>query len=131
MGARYSRTSGYTISRRTAPTRSTVRTVQRKIKLGPTAAKVIGIGILAVLAILMIGSSGKSSTGLYDQKTTRDAVSQTNQDIDNLKLQAKRAQSLQEAQTSPIKDQMVPDDTVQYIEKGDVAGVTTTATPTP
>jgi hypothetical protein len=130
MGARYSRTSGYTISRRTAPTRSTVRTVQRKVKLGPAAAKVIGIGVLAVLAIFMLISSNKSTTNLYDNTTTQKAVSETNRETENLKLQAKRAQSLEAAQSSTVKDQMVPADNVQFIEKGDVAGASTDR-PTP
>lgn len=130
MGARYSRTSGYTISRRTAPSRSTVRTVQRKVKLGPAAAKIIGIGVLAVLAIMMLVSSSKSSTSLYDQNNTRKQISQVDQDIENLKLQAKRAQSLQEAEQSAVKQDLVPADNVQFIEKGDVAGAST-ASPAP
>lgn len=130
MGARYSRTSGYTISRRTAPTRATVRTVQRKVKLGPAAAKVIGIGVLAVLAIFMLISSNKSTTNLYDNTGTQKDLSEVNRETENLKLQAKRAQSLEAAQQSPVKDQMVPADNVQFIEKGDVAGAST-ASPAP
>jgi hypothetical protein len=130
MGARYSRTSGYTVSRRTAPTRSTVRTVQRKVTLGPAAAKIIGIGVLAVLAIFMLISTSGASTKQYTQSDSRKVLSQVQQDTENLKLQAKRAQSLQAAQQSAVKQEMVPSDNVQFIEKGDVAGASTAA-PTP
>ncbi|HSI20244.1 MAG TPA: hypothetical protein VLA04_00845 [Verrucomicrobiae bacterium] len=127
MGARYSRTSGYTISRRTASTRPTVRTVQRKVALGPVAAKLVGLGVLAVLAILMLTSSGRSSTSLYDQNKMRQEISEINRDTEQLKLEAKRAQSLQEIQQTAVKQQMVPADDVEFIEKGDVAGASTAA----
>lgn len=127
MGARYSHKSGYTISRRTAPTRSTVRTVQRKVTLGPTAAKILGVGVLAVLAVLMLSSSGKSNTSLYDQNQARKDLGQVNQDIERLKLEAKRAQSLQEIQNTPVKEQMVPAENVEFIERGEVAGAATAA----
>lgn len=125
MGARYSRTSGYTVSRRSAPSRPTVRTVQRKITLGPTAAKVLGIGVLAVLAILMLSSSSKSSTSLYDQNKLRKDISQVQQDTDRLKLEAQRAKSAEEIQKSALKEQMVPAENVEFIEKGEVAGAAT------
>jgi hypothetical protein len=125
MGARYSRTSGYTISRRSTPSRPTVRTVQRKVTLGPTAAKIMGIGVLAVLAVLMLSSSSKSNTSLYDQNQARKDISQVNQDIERLKLEAKRAASIEAIQQSPVKDSMVPTDKVEFIEKGEVAGAST------
>lgn len=125
MGARYSRTSGYTISRRSAPTRATVRTVQRRVKLGPTAAKILGFGVLAVLAVLMLSSSSKSNTSLYDQNKARKDISQVNQDIERLKLEAKRAQALQEIQNSAVRASMVPAEDVEFIEEGEVAGAAT------
>ncbi len=127
MGARYSRTSGYTISRRTAPTRSTVRTVQRKVTFGPTAAKILGVGVLALLAILMISSSTKNNTDLYAQNKTRQETSQVNQDIERLKLEAKRAQSLEQIQQTPVRAEMTPAEDVDFIQKGEVAGAATAA----
>jgi ABC-type phosphate transport system auxiliary subunit len=99
--------------------------VQRKVTLGPTAAKILGVAVLTVLAVLMLSSSSKSSTSLYDQNKTRQDLSQVNQDIERLRLEARRAQSLEEIQKSAVKEQMVPADNVQFIERGEVAGAAT------
>jgi cell division protein FtsL len=129
MGARYSRNAGYTVSRRRqTPIRPTVRTVRRTITLGPTAAKIAGVAVLAVLAIVMMSSSSRSNTSLYEQNKLRKDMSQVSQDIEQLKLEAKRAQSLQEIQKTAIKEEMVPlDDEVPFIPLGEVAGAATSA----
>ncbi len=80
---------------------------------------------MAVLAVLMLISSSKSSISLYGDNTTRQTISQVNQEIENLKVQEKRAQSLQQVEQSPVKEAMVPSTDVQFVEKGDVAGAST------
>ena len=126
MGAaRYSRSKGYTIARTSQ--RPMVRTTQRRVKLGPTTAKYIGLAVLAVLAVIMLSQSSTNATSAYEQNKLRKDTSQVSQDIERLKLEAKRAQSLQSIQNSPVKDQMAPmDDSVENIDQGQVAGVSTT-----
>jgi len=129
MAARYSRHSGYTISKRTTR-RSTVRTVPRKLGFGPNAARYFGIGILAIIALVMLTQSSTGATSAYTQNDLTKQISQVGGDVDSLKLEAKRAQSLQSAQTSAAAQTMVPvqGQDVQYVEKGDVAGVSTDPT---
>lgn len=126
MRARYSRQRGYVIARqRTA--RSTVRTSQRKFKFGPTAAKYLGLAVLAVLAVVMLTQSSKNSTNAYTQNQLRKEIGQEDQDIERLRLEARRAQSIQEIQDTGVKQEMQPMGDVQYVEKGEVAGVSTAA----
>lgn len=125
MGARYSRQAGYTVSRRMA--RPTTRTVRRQIKFGPTTAKYFGLGLLTLLAIVMLTKSSNSALDAYQQNALRKQDSVVQQDISNLQLEAKRAQALQSVQNTPIKDQLQPAGQVDYVDKGQVAGVSTTA----
>jgi TolA-binding protein len=124
MNARYSSKAGYTIQKK-APRRPTVRTVQRRIRFGPTTAKFFALGVLAVLAIVMLTQSSNNATNAYRQNELRKQVTQVDQDIDRLQLEAKRAQSLESIQQTAIKDQLETTTRVDYIEKGDVAGAST------
>jgi hypothetical protein len=126
MGARYSRTTGYTIARR-APARPTVRSVQRRVKFGPTTAKYFGLAILAVLAVIMLSQGGAHNVAAYKITDVRQQSSQVTQDIDRLKLEATRLQSVQAIQSTSAKDTMEAVTSVTHIEQGDVAGVSTTA----
>lgn len=128
MGARYSRQTGYTISKR-SNNRSSVRTIQRRVRLGPTTAKYIGLLVLAILAIIMLTQSSTSSTNAYKQNELRKQISQVDQDIERLKLEAKRAQSIQNIQQTPVKQKMEPVKRVDFVEKGEVAGVNTEKQP--
>ncbi|MEI6478106.1 MAG: hypothetical protein WCO52_03915 [bacterium] len=125
MAARYSHKSGYTVTRRAPARRQAVRTVQRRVKFGPTTAKFLGLAVLAILAVVMLTQSSTNATSAYKQTAVRTQISQSQQDIEQLQLEAKRAQSLQTVQQSPIKDQMTPTTQVDYVEKGTVAGVST------
>ena len=130
MGARYSRNSGYTIAKRTAP-RTTVRTVQRRVKFGPNAAKFIGIAILAALAFFMITTTSNSTTVAYKQNQIRQDLSNVNDETQGLQLDAQRLQSITAEQgTSAAQteqaDQLVPIGNPDYVTQGDVAGVSTT-----
>jgi cell division protein FtsL len=129
MGARYSRQTGYTITRKT--NRPTVRTVSRRVKLGPTTAKLFALAALAIIAIVMVSQSSNRATNTYTQNSLHQEEAQLDQDISRLRLEASKAQSLQAIQQTPVKDQMTPAGTVQYLEKGNVAGASTDATPTP
>ena len=131
MATRYSSKTGYTVTKRKpAARRQTVRTVQRRVKFGPTTAKFLGLGVLGILAIVMISQSSSSGTTAYKQNEVRSEVSKNQQDIDRLQLEAKRAQSLQSIQNTPVKDQMEQATSTDQIEVGDVAGVSTER-PTP
>lgn len=123
MSARYSKQQGYVISKR-APNRMTVRSVKRRVRFGPTVAKYIGLGTLAVLAIFMIAQSSTGSTGAYKQNALNKQISQVNQDIQQLQLEAERAQSLQAISNTPVQAQMTPIKNVTYVG-GEVAGVST------
>ena len=129
MRARYSRQKGYTISNRRAP-RQTIRATPQRLKIGPAAAKYVGLAVLAVLAVLMLTQSTTNSTSAYEQNSLRKDIGQVDQDTERLRLEAKRAQSLQEIVKSPVIGEMQPMQNAQYIEKGTVAGVSTAA-PTP
>jgi TolA-binding protein len=134
MGARYSRHSGYTISKRRSATRATVRSAPVKFTFGPNTARYFGLGVLAVIAIVVVTQSSTRATSAYQQNDLRQQLGQTNTDIDSLKLEAKRAQSLQNIESASVAKDMQPVDDVTYVEKGDVAGVSTTApsnSPTP
>lgn len=128
MATRYSSKTGYTVTRRKPVRRQTVRTVGRRVSFGPTTAKYLGLAVLAVLAIVMISQSSSNATTAYKQNEVRREVSQTQQDIDRLKLEAKRAESLQSIQQTPVKDQMQPATVIDRVEIGDVAGVSTEKT---
>ena len=75
----------------------------------------------------MLSQSSTCATSAYKQNVTRNKTSQVSQDIERLRLEAKRAQSIQSIQDTPVKDQMQPmGDDVQFVEPGQVAGVSTT-----
>lgn len=125
MGARYSSRSGYTVTRKTPVRRPAVRTVQRRVKFGPTTAKFFGLGVLAILAVVMLTQSSTNATNAYKQSDVREDISHVEQDVERLKLEAKRAESLQSIQDTKVKDQMEPVKSSDYVEAGDVAGAST------
>jgi hypothetical protein len=127
MGARYSRQTGYTITRRSRHVSS--RNVQRRVKFGPTTAKLFGLIALTVLAIVMVSQSSGRATNAYKQNALRREESQIQQDIERLRLEAQRAQSLQAVQQTAVKEGMEPVKEVEFIEKGDVAGASTEQQP--
>jgi hypothetical protein len=124
MGARYSRQTGYTISKRTA-SRPTMRTVKRRISFGPTAAKFMGLAVLAILLLIISGQSGATSGAAYTANGLGQATSKVEQEISDMKLNAERSKSIEEIQKTEVKDQMQVVQQVNYVEKGEVAGVTT------
>lgn len=126
MGARYSRTTGYTIARR-APARTTVRSVQRRITFGPTTAKYFGLAVLAILAVIMLSQAGTNNVTAYKATDLRQQASQVSKDNDALRLEATRLQAVGAIQNTAAKASMEPVTNVEHIEKGDVAGVSTTA----
>ena len=125
MSARYSGQAGYTVRKRTAPRRPGVQKTQSKFKLGPTTAKFLGLAVLAILGAVMVSQSSGNATTAYKQSDIRKDISQTNQDVDRLTLEAKRAQSLQAIENSPVKDGMEQTTATQQVETGNVAGVST------
>lgn len=129
MTARYTRNSGYTVQRRSARPRKVTRTVERKLSLGPNAAKVIGFSLLALLAFVMVSTSGSSNSALYEQAALRQDISEVEQEIEQLKVDTDRARSLQAVNQSAVKAELVPIGTdVQYLG-GEVAGVRTEEAP--
>ena len=126
LRARYSKQRGYEIARQRS-VRSTVRTSQRRFKFGPTAAKYLGLAVLAVLAVVMLTQSSKNSTNAYTQNSLRKDVGQASQDIERLQLEARRAQSIQDIQNTTVKNELQPMGQPDYVQKGEVAGVATTA----
>ena len=129
MSARYSRQAGFTIAKRSSGSRPAIRTVQRRVRFGPTTAKFMGLAVLAILAIVMLSQSGTSATSVYQQNQLRQKTSQVDQEMEALQLEAKRAQSLQSIQQTPVKDKMESVGKVEFVEKGEVAGVSTQAKP--
>lgn len=131
MGARYSRHAGYTIARRQQNQRPTMRTVQRRVKFGPTTAKVMGLVVVAILATVMLTQSSTDATNVYKQNNLRKQMSRVDQDIERLRLEAKRAQSIQSIEQTAVKDQMQPTGRIDFVQKeeGDVAGVSTEKQP--
>jgi|GEM_PF-6342902 len=128
MSARYSRNQGYTIaSKRRRTNRPVVRSVQRKLTFGPTTAKYFGLAVLAILAIIMLTRSSASSGDVYASLNLTKQISDTQSQIDEVKLEAEREQSLQAVQNTPVQASMVPMTGVGYVEKGQVAGVSTEA----
>ena len=126
MAARYSRQSGYTISKRnTAVRRTTQRTVASKVGFGPTTARYIGLAVLAIIAMVMLTQQSTRATGAYKENDLRKSISQVSGDVDALQLEAKRAQSLQSLSASAVATGMQPATSVTYVEHGQVAGVST------
>ncbi len=125
MGARYSRNTGYTISKRTVA-RAPMRTTQKRVTFGPTTAKFFGLAVLAILALVML-SNTKSATSPYTDSALRNNISQVDQENTNLQLQAERYQAINAISQDPAKAQMVPMSSSEptYVDKGDVAGVST------
>lgn len=129
MRARYSSQQGYVISTKRAK-RQVIRPTQRRIKFGPTAAKYLGLGVLAVLAVVMLSQSTGNNTAAYDQSNLRKDISEVNQNVESLKLEAKRATSVEEVQKAAVRAQMTPmPAAVDYVEGGEVAGASTLAIP--
>lgn len=126
MRTQYSRNSGYTVSRRSTR-RSMIRPTARRISFGPTTAKIIGISVLAILGFVMLSRSTGNSTDAYKQLELRKEVGAAQRDLEALKIEAQRAQSLSEVQQSEVKDSMVPVKGVVPVEKGEVAGAATAA----
>lgn len=127
MGARYSKQQGFTIANRAGRPRQTQRTVQPKVSFGPTAAKYFGLGILAVIALVMLTQQSTRATSAYKENDLRKSVSQVQGDVESLKMEARRAQSLQSLQDSAQAKAMQPMGEPTYIEKGQVAGAATAA----
>ena len=126
MAARYSRQSGYTISKSGSPVRRTTqRTVPNKVGFGPTTARYIGLSVLAIIALVMLTQQSTRATGAYKENDLRKSISQVSGDVDALQLEAKRAQSLQALSASAAAQGMQPDTNVSYVEHGQVAGVST------
>ena len=126
MAARYSKQSGYTISKRSAPVRRTTqRTVAGKVGFGPTTARYIGLAVLAIIALVMLTQQSTRATGAYRENDLRKSVSQVSGDVSALQLEAKRAQSLQSLSASSVAPGMQPVGNVTYVEQGQVAGVST------
>jgi len=127
MSARYSRTNGYTIAKRTA--RPPVRTVQRRIKFGPTTAKFFGLTVLAILAAIMLSQASTNNLAAYQQNDLRKQASQVDADIERLRVDADRVRSIQSIQQAQVKKDMVPIGNPDHIQAGDeqgqVAGVST------
>jgi uncharacterized membrane protein YoaK (UPF0700 family) len=124
MGARYSRNAGYTISKRSV-SRPAVRATKQPLKFGPTTAKFFGLAILAILAFVMVSSSGKVAISPYSNSAVTAQISETQQNIDALKIQADRYQTLDAAKTASVAPSMVPADPNYSLDKGTVAGVST------
>jgi hypothetical protein len=131
MRARYSSQQGYVLSTKRAQ-RQTIRPTQRRIKFGPTAAKYLGLGVLAVLAVVMLSQSTGNNTAAYDQSNLRKDISEVNQNVESLKLEAKRATSVEEVQKAAVRAQMTPmPPGADFVEGGEVAGVSTLSIPSP
>jgi type II secretory pathway pseudopilin PulG len=89
------------------------------------AARYFGMAILVVLAVVMLTRSSSSSTEAYTQNQLRKEVGKAAQEIEQLKLEAKRAQTIQEIQNTNVKDGMQPVKDAEFVETGEVAGATT------
>jgi hypothetical protein len=140
MSARYSRQTGYTVAKRTAPRRAT-RTVQRQVKLGPTTARYIGLGILGVIALAGLSRTTGTAVNGYQDSDLNAQISSTQAEVDALTLDAQRAQALgkitqdnaaKNLQPAPANvDQVavgnvpVASPTPASSEQGKVAGVST------
>ena len=125
MSARYSSGSGYTVKRRTPVKRPTVQKTPSAFKLGPNTAKFLGLALLAILAAVMITQSSGSATTAYQQSDVRSSISETDQQVQDMQLQADRDQSLQNAENTPVKSQMQQTTQVNQVQTGDVAGAST------
>ena len=124
MSARYSRQAGYTIDRR-KNRKPAVRTVQRRVRFGPNTAKYFGLALLGILALIMVTKSTTNSTLGYNQNQIRSASSKVAADVDALKLEATREKAIQNIQNGPVKDTLQTAGQVDYVQQGDVAGVST------
>jgi hypothetical protein len=124
MSARYSRQAGYTIDKRNVR-KPAVRTVQRRVKFGPNTAKYFGLAILGILALIMVAKTTDISTLGYKQNQIRATSSKVAADVDALKLEATRDKAIQNIQNSPVKDTLQTAGQVDYVQQGDVAGVST------
>jgi hypothetical protein len=102
-----------------------MRTVKRRISFGPTAAKFMGLAVLAILLLIISGQSGATSGAAYTANGLGQATSKVEQEISDMKLNAERSKSIEEIQKTEVKDQMQVVQQVNYVEKGEVAGVTT------
>lgn len=125
MRARYSRTQGYVITNRRLANRPAMRTTSQRFSLGPTTAKFLSLSVLLVLAVIMLTRSSANSTGAYKQSELRQQIGASEQEIQQLRLEAQRAQSLQTIQNSALKQELQPMENAQYLESGEVAGAST------
>lgn len=118
----YSRNSGYTVSRRKTARRAMARSTNQRVKMGPTTAKYVGLAALAVLAVVMLTQSSTNATNAYKQNELRKEISHVDQDVERLELEVRRTQSIQELQKAAEKNGLTSPGTVEYLERGEVAG---------
>ena len=92
----------------------------RRSNIGPNGrgiSRYSGVMILAVLALLYIAQASQTSTKSVTVQSLRQEEAQLTNDVDQLKLESARAQTLDmiSAQASPMG--LVPVDSVEYLNK--------------
>jgi hypothetical protein len=73
----------------------------------------------------MLTQSSTNATTAYKENEIKKEIGHIDQDIERLKLEAKRAESLQSVQQTAVKEGLEPVKQVEHIEKGEVAGAST------
>jgi hypothetical protein len=132
MAASYSKSRGYTVPKRKSSERigrGTIRPAAQRFTLGPTTARIIAIVAIAILGGIMLSRSSGSSTTAYEKNQLQREIGSTEQEIQQLKVEAQRAQALQGIEGGSVRAELVQPGSVQTItgETGSVAGASTVA----
>lgn len=105
------------------------RIIRRRLRFGPTIARVFALSVLTVLAIIALASSTSNATKLYKQSGAVKKEAELKTEVDELKFWVNRLETLKNIKNENITNTMVPLDKVDNInsnsQNGEVAGVST------
>lgn len=75
------------------------RTLARALSIGPMSTKIIGVVLLALLALFIVAQTGQSAARNYKIQDLEDQKSKLDSSKEELTVQATRLKSLQEIKT--------------------------------
>ncbi len=83
------------------------RTVKSEVRLGPVTLKFVTIALLAVAALFYLAQSSRATAQKYNVSNLQNEVQQNQNDVDQLKVEAARLQSLNAIKEAAASQNMV------------------------
>jgi len=102
-----------------------MRVASKRVVLGPTTAKYLAVGFVAVLALAAVFQKGAVVSTNYKNREVRGGIASVRQDLEALSLERSRQLSLEALKASAVAQELVPVESYVTIGEGVVAGVAT------